>query len=425
MIDPKLIRSNPEIVAQKLALKGVKHGVDDILSMDEAKRKLQVEVEEKKNFRNRSSQEVGRLKKEGQDPSDLMAQVRDVGEEIKNLDEQIKAWEEKIEAVSLTLPNLPHESVPIGASEDENIEVRRWGTPPVFDYEPQAHWDIGPRLDILDFERAAKLSGARFTVYKGAGARLERSLINFMLDLHVEKHGYREIFPPFMVTAECMQGTGQLPKFAEDMFKVEGREMYLVPTAEVPLTNLYREEILSNDDLPTYLTAYTACFRGEAGSHGRDTRGVIRQHQFNKVELVKLSRPEESYAELEKLTADAEEVLQLLGLPYRVIALCTGDLGFSAAKTYDLEVWLPSYAEYKEISSCSNCEDFQARRANIRYRPEPKAKPQFCHTLNGSGVAVGRTVAAILENYQQPDGSVKIPDVLVPYMGGKTVIENS
>lgn len=423
MIDPKLIRSNPEFVQQRLALKGVKHGLDEILNMDEVKRKLQVEVEEKKNFRNRSSQEVGRLKKAGEDPSELMAQVRDIGEEIKSLDDQIRALEEKIETVTLTLPNLPHESVPKGASEDENIEVRKWGTPPVFDYEPLAHWDIGVQLDILDFERAAKLSGARFTVYKGAGARLERALINFMLDLHVEKHGYREIFPPFMVTAECMQGTGQLPKFAEDMFKVEGREMYLVPTAEVPLTNLYREEILSNDDLPAYLTAYTACFRAEAGSHGRDTRGVIRQHQFNKIELVKLTRPEESYAELEKLTADAEEVLQLLGLPYRVISLCTGDLGFSAAKTYDLEVWLPSYAQYKEISSCSNCEDFQARRANIRYRPEPKAKPQFCHTLNGSGVAVGRTVAAILENYQQPDGSVRIPEVLVPYMGGRTAIE--
>ena len=287
-----------------------------------------------------------------------------------------------------------------------------------FDFPPRPHWDIGTDLDILDFERAARMSGARFTVYKGAGARLERALVNFMLDLHVDKHGYQEVFPPFMVNAECMQGTGQLPKFAEDMFKIEDRDMYLVPTAEVPLTNLYREEILDVNDLPMYLTAYTACFRAEAGSHGRDTRGIIRQHQFNKVELVKLTYQEQSYEELEGMTRDAEEVLQLLELPYRVVVLCTGDLGFSAAKTYDLEVWLPSFEEYREISSCSNCEDFQARRANIRYRPGNRGKLQYCHTLNGSGVAVGRTVAAILENYQQADGSVIIPKILVPYMGG-------
>lgn len=422
MLDVRLIRANPELVAQKLAHKGVSQGLETFLSLDEQRRQLLVQVEEKKSFRNKSSQEVGRMKKEGQDASALMEKVRQTGEEIKVLDEQIRGIDERLETILLTLPNLPADMVPVGKDEHDNREVRRWGTPPVFDYEPKAHWDIGVNLDILDFERAAKLSGARFTVYKGLGARLERALINFYLDIHTEKHGYREMFPPFMVTAECMQGTGQLPKFAEDMFKVEGREMYLVPTAEVPLTNLYREEILAGEDLPIYMTAYTACFRAEAGSHGRDTRGVIRQHQFNKVEMVKLTRPEDSFDELEKMTADAEDVLQLLGLPYRVIELCTGDMGFSAARTYDLEVWLPSYGEYKEISSCSNCLDFQARRANLRFRPEPNAKVQYLHTLNGSGVAVGRTVAAILENYQQPDGSVLIPEKLVPYMGGATKI---
>lgn len=418
MLDPKLIRSNPEMVAQKLAQKGLQQGLEEFLNLDEIRRKLLVMVEEKKNFRNRASQEVGKMKKEGRDAFDLMLRVKEVGQDIKELDDRIRELDEKIEGLLLNLPNLAHDSVPIGSNEEENVEIRKWGKVPVFDFDPQPHWDIGTKLDILDFERAARLSGARFTVYKGLGARLERALVNFMLDLHVEKHGYREIWPPFMVNAECMQGTGQLPKFAEDMFKVEGRELYLVPTAEVPLTNLYREEILNGEELPIYLTAYTACFRAEAGSHGRDTRGVIRQHQFNKVELVKVTKPEESYIELEKLTHDAEEVLQLLGLPYRVVTLCTGDLGFSAAKTYDLEVWLPSYQEYKEISSCSNCEDFQARRASIRYRPEPKARPRYCHTLNGSGIAVGRTVAAILENYQQKDGSVQLPKVLVPYMRG-------
>ncbi len=423
MLDPKLIRANPEMVAKKLALKGTDTGLEEFLNMDEVRRRLLVAVEEKKNFRNRTSQEIGRLKKAGEEPEELMARVKAVGQEIKELDEQLRALEERMESLLLMLPNLPHDSVPVGAGDDDNVEVRRWGKPREFDFEPLPHWELGTRLDILDFERAAKLSGARFTVYKGAGARLERALVNFMLDLHVEKHGYREVFPPFMVNAECMQGTGQLPKFADDMFKLEGRDMYLVPTAEVPLTNLYRDEILNGADLPIYLTAYTACFRAEAGSHGRDTRGIIRQHQFNKVELVKITDRDQSYEELEKMTADAEEVLRLLGLPYRVVALCTGDLGFSAAKTYDIEVWLPYYGEFREISSCSNCEDFQARRANIRYRPGNQGKVQFCHTLNGSGVAVGRTVAAILENYQQADGSVVIPKVLVPYMGGLEVIQ--
>jgi len=423
MLDPKLIRANPEMVAKKLALKGTDTGLEEFLNMDEVRRRLLVAVEERKNFRNRTSQEIGRLKKAGEEPEELMAQVKAVGQEIKELDDQLRTLEERMESLLLTLPNLPHDSVPVGAGDQDNVEVRRWGKPREFDFEPLPHWDLGTRLDILDFERAAKLSGTRFTVYKGAGARLERALVNFMLDLHVEKHGYREIFPPFMVNADCMQGTGQLPKFAEDMFKLEGRDMFLVPTAEVPLTNLYRDEILNGGDLPIYLTAYTACFRAEAGSHGRDTRGIIRQHQFNKVEMVKITNPDQSYEELEKMTADAEEVLKLLGLPYRVVALCTGDLGFSAAKTYDIEVWLPYYREYREISSCSNCEDFQARRANIRYRPGNQGKVQYCHTLNGSGLAVGRTVAAILENYQQADGSVVIPKVLVPYMGGLEVIQ--
>jgi seryl-tRNA synthetase len=418
MLDSKLIRANPEMVAHKLGLKGSKAGLDEFLNMDEVRRRLLVDVEEKKNYRNRTSQEIGKLKKAGKEPTELMAKVKEIGQEIKDIDDKLKALEEKIESVLLTLPNLPHDSVPIGSGEEDNVEVRKWGKPRDFDFAPLPHWDLGTRLDILDFERAAKLSGARFTVYKGVGARLERALVNFMLDLHVDKHGYREVFPPFMVNAECMQGTGQLPKFAEDMFKIEGRDMYMVPTAEVPLTNLYREEILNADDLPIYLTAYTACFRAEAGSHWRDTRGIIRQHQFNKVEMVKVTSRENSYEELEGMTRNAEEVLQLLELPYRVIALCTGDLGFSAGKTYDIEVWLPYYGEYREISSCSNCEDFQARRANIRYRPENQSKPQYCHTLNGSGVAVGRTVAAILENYQLPDGSVVIPQVLRPYMGG-------
>jgi seryl-tRNA synthetase len=352
-----------------------------------------------------------------------MEKVRQVGKEIAALDEEVKNVEAQMDSILLNIPNLPHESVPVGPDENSNVEIRRWGQPRSFDFEPQAHWDIGPALDILDFERAAKLSGARFTVYKGLGARLERAVINFYLDIHTQQHGYREILPPFMVSADCMVGTGQLPKFAEDMFKVEGREMYLIPTAEVPLTNLYREEILDAADLPMYLTAYTPCFRAEAGSHGRDTRGVIRQHQFNKVELVKLVEPQHSYEELEKMTANAEKVLQLLDLPYRVVLLSTGDMGFSAAKTYDVEVWMPSYNEYKEISSCSNCEDFQARRANIRFRPGPKEKLQYVHTLNGSGVAVGRTIAAILENYQQEDGSVVVPEVLRPYMGGIEVIK--
>ncbi|MCX5779722.1 MAG: serine--tRNA ligase [Firmicutes bacterium] len=423
MLDAKKIRANPEQIEAALRNRNLPGALDKFLALDEQRRSLLGKVEEIKQFRNQASHEVGRLKKQGQEPLELMEKVRQVGQEIKNIDEQISLVESGIEKIMLNIPNIPHESVPIGADESSNIEMRRWGEPTRFEFPPQAHWDIGPNLDILDFERAAKLSGARFTVYKGAGARLERALINFFLDIHTDRHGYQEIFPPFMVSAECMMGTGQLPKFADDMFKIEGREMYMVPTAEVPLTNLYREEILEEGDLPRYMAAYSACFRAEAGSHGRDTRGIIRQHQFNKVELVKIVRPESSYAELEKLTADAEEVLQLLGLPYRVVLLSSGDMGFSAAKTYDLEVWMPSYDDYKEISSCSNCEEFQARRANIRFRPGTKEKIRYVHTLNGSGVAVGRTVAAILENYQQEDGSVLIPEALKSYMGGLEKIE--
>lgn len=418
MLDARMIRANPETVEQALQKRGMSGALDGFKELDEKRRQLLVQSEEKKSFRNSASQEVGKLKKAGQDTSEIQEKVRLVGQEIKELDEALAVIEADLEKMLLNIPNIPNETVPVGEDENENVEMRRWGEPRRFDFEPKAHWDLGPDLNILDFERAAKLSGARFTVYRGAGARLERAVINFYLDVHTGQHGYTEIFPPFMVTSECMQGTGQLPKFAEDMFKVEGRDLYLVPTAEVPLTNLYREEILDGKDLPLYLTAYTACFRAEAGSHGRDTRGIIRQHQFNKVELVKITAPEESYDALEKMTSDAEEVLQLLGLPYRVILLCTGDMGFSSAKTYDIEVWMPSYNAYKEISSCSNCEDFQARRANLRYRPTPKEKPRYVHTLNGSGVAVGRTVAAIMENYQQEDGSILVPEALRPYMGG-------
>jgi len=424
MLDAKMIRANPEMVEASLQNRNMPGALYNFLKLDEQRRNLLSQVEEIKKFRNQASQEVGKLKKQGLNPEELMDKVRQVGQEIKDFDDKLNQVETDIEKILLNIPNIPHPSVPIGEDEKSNVEMRRWGDPRKFDFEPLAHWDIGPNLDILDFERAAKLSGARFTVYKGWGARLERAVINFYLDVHTSQHGYQEIFPPFMVTADCMLGTGQLPKFAEDMFKIEGRDMYMVPTAEVPLTNMFREEILEEKDLPKYMTAYTACFRAEAGSHGRDTRGIIRQHQFNKVELVKIAAADNSYEELEKLTHDAEKVLQLLELPYRVVLLSSGDMGFSSAKTYDIEVWMPSYNDYKEISSCSNCEDFQARRANIRYRPASKEKIRYVHTLNGSGVAIGRTVAAILENYQQEDGSVLIPEVLRPYMGGLARIEN-
>ncbi|AVX31770.1 seryl-tRNA synthetase [Carboxydocella thermautotrophica] len=422
MLDIKFIRQNPEIVEQALKNRGAAVSLQEFLQLDEQRRKLLVEVEQLKNQRNTTSEEIGRLKKQGQDATELMAAMKEVGNRIKELDEQVAQIEARLEEIVLTIPNVPHSSVPVGADSNDNPIVRRWGEPRQFDFEPKPHWEIGEALGILDFERGGKVTGTRFTFLKGAGARLERALINFMLDLHTREHGYVEVFPPFLANSKSMTGTGQLPKFAEDMFAVSGTDYYLIPTAEVPVTNLYREEILDSSQLPIYHCAYSACFRAEAGAHGRDTRGLIRQHQFNKVELVKFTKPEDSYEELEKLVNNAERVLQLLGLPYQVVVLCTGDLGFSSAKTYDLEVWLPSYNTYREISSCSNFEDFQARRAGIRFRRDAKAKPEYVHTLNGSGLAVGRTLAAILENYQQEDGSVVIPEVLRPYMGGLEVI---
>lgn len=418
MLDIKFVRSNPELVIEGLGKRGSDISLDNFLKLDALRREKLVVVEQLKNTRNTVSQEIGKLKKAGQDAEARTLEMRKVSQQIKDMDEQIKAIEDKLQEILLAIPNIPHESVPVGKDENDNIEIRRWGKPRDFEFEPKPHWDLGENLNILDFERGGKVTGARFSFYKGMGARLERALVNFMLDLHTKEHGYTEIFPPFIVNGDSMLGTGQLPKFADDMFKLEGLNYYLIPTAEVPVTNLYREEILSGEQLPIYHCAYSACFRAEAGAAGRDTRGLIRQHQFNKVELVKFSKPEDSFDELERLTSNAEKVLQALGLPYRVILLSTGDMGFSSAKTYDLEVWLPSYNNYKEISSCSNFLDFQARRANIKYRPTPKAKPEFVHTLNGSGVAIGRALSAILENYQEADGSITVPPVLVPYMGG-------
>jgi len=418
MLDIKLVRANPDIVVQALQNRGTSIALDEFLDLDAKKRDVLFQSEQLKNKRNVVSEEISRRKKAKEDAESLILEMRDVSQEIKNLDEQVKEYETQMESILMRIPNLPHASVPIGKSEEDNLEVKKWGTPREFTFEALAHWDIGEKLDILDFERGAKVSGARFTFYKGMGARLERAIINFMLDLHTEKHGYKEVFPPFLVNSASMTGTGQLPKFEEDLFKCREGDYYLIPTAEVPVTNLHRDEIIEAKELPIKYTAYSACFRAEAGAHGRDTRGIIRQHQFNKVELVKFAKPEESHQELERLLQDAEEVLQLLELPYRVVCLCTGDMGFSSAKTYDIEVWLPSFNKYREISSCSNFENFQARRANIRYRPDGKGKVDFVHTLNGSGLAVGRTLAAILENYQQEDGTVVIPPALRPYMGG-------
>jgi len=421
LLDIKFVRNNPEVVQEALRKRGSDISLEPFLRLDERRRKMLTEVEQLKNKRNVVSQEIGRLKKAGENAEDMVKEMRQVSDRIKEIDDEIRVLDEEIEKILLGIPNITDESVPVGEDENDNMEIRRWGEPRNFDFEPKPHWEIGEKLDIIDFERGGKVTGARFSFYKGQGAALERALINFMLDVHTREHGYVEIFPPFIVNADSMTGTGQLPKFAEDMFKLKGMDYYLIPTAEVPVTNLYRHEILDGDKLPIYHCAYSACFRAEAGAAGRDTRGLIRQHQFNKVELVKFCRREESWEELEKLTANAERILQLLELPYRVVNLCTGDIGFSAAKTYDIEVWLPSYQAYKEISSCSNFTDFQARRANIRYK-EGKGKPKFVHTLNGSGLAVGRTVAAILENYQQADGTVRIPEKLQPYMGGLTRI---
>ncbi|ADU92529.1 serine--tRNA ligase [Geobacillus sp. Y412MC52] len=423
MLDVKILRTQFEEVKEKLMQRGGDlTNIDRFEQLDKDRRRLIAEVEELKSKRNDVSQQIAVLKREKKDAEPLIAQMREVGDRIKRMDEQIRQLEAELDDLLLSIPNVPHESVPIGQSEEDNVEVRRWGEPRSFSFEPKPHWEIADRLGLLDFERAAKVAGSRFVFYKGLGARLERALINFMLDIHLDEFGYEEVLPPYLVNRASMIGTGQLPKFAEDVFHLDSEDYFLIPTAEVPVTNLHRDEILAADDLPIYYAAYSACFRAEAGSAGRDTRGLIRQHQFNKVELVKFVKPEDSYDELEKLTRQAETILQRLGLPYRVVALCTGDLGFSAAKTYDIEVWLPSYGTYREISSCSNFEAFQARRANIRFRRDPKAKPEYVHTLNGSGLAIGRTVAAILENYQQEDGSVIVPEALRPYMGNRDVI---
>lgn len=417
MLDMKFVRENPELVMDAMRKRNANVNLDEFLELEKKRRELTLQVEALKSQRNAASQEIGKMKKAGENADAQMAEVRALGDKIAEDDKELKEIEVRLKEILMTIPNMPAADTPVGSSDADNPVVRTWREPAKFAFEPQAHWDIGEKLNILDVERAGKVSGARFTFYRGLGSRLERSVINFFLDIHTGENGYTEFFPPFIVNKDSMQGTGQLPKFAEDMFKLEGLDYYLIPTAEVPITNLHRDEILSGDDLPLYYTAYSACFRAEAGSAGRDTRGLIRQHQFNKVELVKFTKPEDSWDELEKLTANAEKVLQLLELPYRVVRLCTGDIGFSSAATYDLEVWLPAANCYREISSCSNFLDFQARRANIRFRRDTKSKPEFVHTLNGSGVAVGRTVAAILENYQQADGSVIVPKVLRPYMG--------
>lgn len=417
MLDAKYLRENLEEVEARLATRGSEVSLGRFRELDERRRALLTENESLKALKNSVSEAISKVKDKGQ-VQDKIAEMRQVGARVKELDDELRGIEDELQSVLLTVPNVPHSSVPVGASEADNRLVRTWGEPPCFAFVPKPHWEVGEGLGILDFERGAKLTGARFTLYRGAGARLERALINFMLDLHTGRHNYLEMLPPFMVNRESMTGTGQLPKFEDDLFRLEGVDYFLIPTAEVPVTNIHRTEILKSADLPLSYTAYTPCFRKEAGSYGKDVRGLIRQHQFNKVELVKFAHPASSYDELEKLLSHAEEVLRQLGLAYRVVELCTGDLGFSAAKTYDIEVWLPGQETYREISSCSNFEDFQSRRASIRFRGDEKSKPEFVHTLNGSGLAVGRTLVAILENYQQEDGSVVIPDVLRPYMGG-------
>lgn len=424
MLDIKFLRQNFDEIKAKLNKRGEDlSDLDKFEDLDQLRRNLIAETEELKAKRNEVSKEIAQRKKEKQDADQLITEMRTVGEKIKAIDEKLKEVEEELSALLLSIPNIPHESTPVGETEDDNVEVRQWGEvkDPGFDQKP--HWDIATDLGLLDFERAAKVTGSRFVFYKGLGARLERALLNFMMDLHADEHGYEEMLPPYMVNRTSMTGTGQLPKFEEDAFKIEDWDYFLVPTAEVPVTNYYRDDILSAQALPQKFVAYSASFRSEAGSAGRDTRGLIRQHQFNKVELVHFVKPEDSYHVLEELTNHAEKVLQLLDLPYRVMSMCTADLGFTAAKKYDIEVWMPSNETYREISSCSNFESFQARRAGIRFRREEKAKPEFVHTLNGSGLAIGRTVAAILENYQNEDGSVNVPTVLQPYMGGKEVIK--
>lgn len=416
MLDIKVLRNEPDRIREALKKRYNDLDITPAIELDKERRAILSDVEQKKAKQNEISKKVPAMKKAGEDVSAIFAEMKELSNEIKEDDEKVRDIDAKLRDFMLRIPNIPNETVPVGKDDTENIEMRRNGTPREFTFEPKPHWDIGTALDILDFERGTKIAGTRFTVYKGLGARLERAVITYFLNSHTE-HGYTEIFPPYMVNRASMTGTGQLPKFEEDAFKVVNNGFFLIPTAEVPVTNLHRDEILSGDQLPIKYCAYSACFRAEAGSAGRDTRGIIRQHQFNKVEMVKFTKPEDSYAELESLTNDAERLLQGLGLPYRVVTLSTGDLGFSSAKTYDVEVWMPSYNRYVEISSCSNFEDYQARRANIRYKETPKDKAQFVHTLNGSGLAVGRTVAAILENYQNEDGTVTIPEALVPFMG--------
>ncbi len=418
MLDIKRIRNNPEEVKAALAKRSGDFPIDEVIALDEKRRNILTQVETMKAEQKKVSKQVPILKKEGKDPSEIFTAMKKLSENIKVLDEEVKGIDEGLNVLLLSIPNTPEENVVIGKDDSDNVELRRQGKAKAFEFQPKAHWDIGTDLDILDFEAATKITGARFTVFKGKGARLERAITQFMLDTHTAEHGYTEMATPFMVNRNSMVGTGQLPKFEHDMFHLPSKDYFLVPTAEVPLTNIHRDEILTEDKMPIYYTAYTPCFRQEAGSAGRDTRGLIRNHQFDKVELVKFTKPEDSYKELEALTDNAETILKKLDLPYRIVMLSSGDLGFSSAKTYDLEVWMPSYGRYVEISSCSNFEDFQARRANIRFRRESTGNVEFVHTLNGSGLAVGRTMAAILENYQNEDGTVNIPDVLKPYMGG-------
>ena len=418
MLDLKFIRDNPEAVRKSVEDRGMVLPLDDLLELDEKRRALLVEMEEKRARHKRGNKEIGKRIRDGEDVSAQREEMGALSDEIKALEQELKGVEERMQEILIWVPNIPDPSVPVGPDETYNQEIRLWGDPPNFDFEPLPHWELGEQLGILDFQRGVKIAESRFTLMRGPGALMERALINFMLDLHTREHGYTEVFPPILVNEESMFTTGQLPKLKDDMYMTKEEVLYLIPTAEVPVTNIYREETLREEELPIYLTAYTPCFRREAGSYGRDIRGLIRQHQFNKVELVKFCHPDNSYDELEKLTADAEEVLQRLGLPYRVVALATGDLSFAAAKCYDLEVWMPSYLEYKEISSCSNFTDFQARRAGIRFKPSGKGKSNYIHTLNGSGVAIGRTVAAIIENYQEEDGSIAVPEALRPYMNG-------
>lgn len=426
MLDLKFLRENREKVTSEIKKRGVDLDLEDLIRYDDKRKEFSKKADELKAKKNKVSDEIGKLKREGKEDvaEEKREEMKGISYEIKELDERIKRCEDSIAEILLLIPNLPDASVPVGPDETGNVEVKKWGEPPKFSFKPQAHWDIGEELGIIDFERAGKITGARFALYKGAGALLERALINFMLNLHTKEHGYTEVLPPFMVNRQSMTGTGQLPKFEKELFKVENDDYFLIPTAEVPVTNIHRDEILEGDKLPIYYAAYTPCFRREAGSYGKDTRGLIRQHQFNKVELVKFVKPDDSYNELEALLLNAEEVLKRLNLPYRVIVLCTGDMGFAAAKTYDIEVWLPGQNKYREISSCSNFTDFQARRANIRFRREQKAKLEYVHTLNGSGLAVGRTLVAILENYQQEDGTVIVPEALRHYMGGMEKISS-